>query len=320
MSGIPAERLREGQTILVKGFISFSRLARLIEGAELDKRVADGRKRGQLYPTTVPHTTISLIDAAIDFADQAAPTLEEQYVAEKLYAVKNGDNAGKIGFNIDDKSAYLPAVFEPNPEKAGTHRQVILDSDLASGIPVTLVLNTFGSDKYAKKGLGLQQVILHEPVRYYSQGVDTSALAARGIVIDGPITRVAGVDSMAAAPAPAELPAGTTTDGNGYPVPAPAPAQAVAQAVAQAPTAQAPVYAQPAPVAAPAPQPVAQAQAPVAAAPAPGSIEEMEARLAQMKANAGAGQGQSAFDPAPAADPSAGPWSTEGAGVQYNGQ
>lgn len=297
---IAAETLTEGQTILVQGKLSFSRLARLIEGAELEKRIASSKG---FYPTKVPHTTISLIDARVVPADPNNVTTEEQFVQEKMYQVKSGDNAGKTGYNIDDKSGYLPPVFGPSAENAGAYTQVILESDLASGLDVTLVLNTFKPAGYAKRGIGLQQVLVNEPVRYYSQGANTQDLAARGIVIDGPIKRVAGNDSTAAAPAPEEHGADTAADAYGNPAPAP---MTSAPAPVQAPAPQA------APVAA-----VSQAQATgqPQAAPEESPAEE----LARLRAESAANKGNSAFTQPAANAATEDPWQTPNEGITYGG-
>ena len=301
MATIPAERLREDQTVIVRGHISYSRLAKLIDGAELVRSIESARKRGSLYPTDKPHTTISLVDARVVPLTPGSPTLEEQYTAEKLYQVKSGDNAGKTGFSIDDKSPNLPPVFEPIPAEeqdgAGSHRQVILEQDLDSGLDVTLVLRTFQSGSYTKKGLGIQQVILNEPLRYYnSASIDTAALSALGITIAGPVQRVSGAEAASRVPdAPVQdegpLPEGTQmVDGLALPGPvasAPAPA-AFQQPVAQA----APVAEDPA-------AEIARLKAQIAAGAPP--VETPEQELARLRAQVAGQQaatpaGQSPFD------------------------
>lgn len=318
---IAAENIRPNQTILVRGKLTFSRLASLIDGDELQRRIAQQRQRGSLYPVDKPHTTISVVDAKVLAEDPNNPTLEEQYVAERTYTVGKGENTGKRGFNIDDKSRSLPVILEPNPDKEGTYRQVILESDLASNLDVTLVLETFDSG-HPKKGLGLAQVVVNEPVKYYASGVDTQALAARGIVIEGGVKRVSGADAAAKAPAGAD--SGTVIE-DGYALPAPGADDAAAYSAPQAAAA---------PAAAPAaPAPVAAAPAPAAAPAAQGelSTEQLEQLLAQRKAAAEGQGGDSPFAPkaAPAAPAEAAPaapaaqddnpWASGNAGIVYGG-
>lgn len=269
---IPAERLKEGTTVLVRGRVTFSRLTRHIEGAELARRVAEAKAAGALYPTSRPHTTISLVDPqVIQLGDQ--PTLEEQFAAQKIYTLKKGENAGRRGFSIDSTSTNLPLVFAPNAE--GKHEQLVLENDLASGMDVTLVINVFKPQDYEKRGLGLNQVVLNEPVRYYQgAGVTNDALAALGITITGPVNRV---PAPSAGDTASEIP--TVADESGLPMPGLTPSAPVQT---QAPVAPAQPQAPAAPV-----QPQAMDNA--------AHIAALQAQLAQAQA-AAAQPGGSAFD------------------------
>ncbi|ROR76023.1 hypothetical protein SAMN06295974_3831 [Plantibacter flavus] len=345
--GIPAERLREGQQVLVRGNISFSRLASLVEGEALARSIEQAKSRGSLYPTKVPHTTINIVNARVVPGDPTNPTLEEQFVNEKIFPVKKGENAGKPGFGLDSKSTYLPTILEPDPEHEGQYRQVVLERDLASGLDVTIVINIFKNGDFEKRGLGLQQVVLHEELRYFASGVSAAQLAARGIVVHGDVKPVTGVAAgpvagaaapqAAVAAAPVEYPANTVADPRGYAAPMPGaqgtfPAPAAQSFPVSAPLVQTAPAAQAFPQAAPAAALAAQ-QFPVSApvqAPAPAaatvaapveSPEETIARLQQQLAEQAAAQngsgGASAFDAAaPAAAPTAvggsSPWDVAG--------
>lgn len=352
---IKATQLREGQTILAKGFLSFSRLSKVIDGKELADRVAAEKARGIQYPTDKPHTTITIVDAQVEPANPQQATPEEQYVHERIFQYKKGENAGKNALTVDNKSTYLPVVLAPSETSPGTYEQVTLERDLASGLPVTLVLNIFGSQGYANKGVGLQQVVLHEPVKYYASagGAAVDALAARGIIVSGPIENIqsptpGAADETAAATAafaaeadrsgfgvPANT--GVTAEGFAFPTPGAVGTAPVAQApspfpiAGQAPVAQAPVVQPQAAQFAHPQQPVVQpqvaqfpvaAQAPVAQQIAQAPVETPEQELARLRqqlaentaANTGAG-GPSAFDVAPAATAAApGPWDVPGQG------
>ncbi len=304
-----ADQLRENQTIIVRGRVSFSRLAKHIDGEELAKSVAAARARGSKYPTTKPHTTISLIDAAVVPLNPQQPTPEEIFVNDKIYTVKKGDNAGKRGFSIDDKSPNLPPVFEPIPadeqDGSGSHRQLVLTQDLDSGLDVTLVLATFTQGEYANKGLGLQQVILNEAPRYYGGGgVDNAALSAIGVTISGPVQRVSPSEASAAPQQPLEggLPQGTVVSDEGFALPGPSAFVSPAPVQQAAP---APAFAAPAAPAAPV--------APAAPA-ASNEIAALQAQLAALQGQPATPQGQSAFD---AGD---NPWGdTAGPGIGFGG-
>lgn len=218
---ISAAQLAEGTVIMVRGKITFSRLTKLVEGVDLQRSIENARKRGSLYPTQVPHTLVNITDAHILPAGaQLSP--EEQYLQEKqFYTAKSGDNAGKVGFGAENKTRRLPQVFELDPENPGSHRQLVLPSDLATGLDVILSLRVFKSGDNANRGIGLEQVILMEPVRYFqgAGAATTSALAARGITITGEVTSVeapatGGTPSVADASATLQHEAAQ----NGYPL------------------------------------------------------------------------------------------------------
>lgn len=250
---VSAESLQPNVTVIVRGKTSFSRIASLIQGDELAKRVANTKS---LYPTREPHTSISISDPQIVPLNQQGLSREEQHVQERFYVSKSGANQGKTMYGIDNKSPYLPTVLAPDESNPGSHAQVVLERDLDAGLDVTLVLKTFApKGGYQKKGIGLQQVILNEPLRYYSQGVDENALAAIGVTVSGPLTQVNATDAPASAtPPPAQegaLPENTVVDqDSGLPMPGYTPQQnaqpaQVDPAVAQAQQAPAPQAAQP---------------------------------------------------------------------------
>jgi hypothetical protein len=294
---INATQLTPNATIYVKGKLAFSRLAKLIDGEELAKSDANRRQR-KMIPVGRPHTSVTLANAEVLYGDANAPTIEEQFVAERRYASQQADQG--LSYSMDNKSPNLPIVGVLND--AGEVEQVILESDLAAGIEVTLVLRVYKPQGHLNCGLALDLVLLHEPVRYYNVGINTGELAARGIIFATPPKQVSGVAAAAAAPAAdqaavagAGFPAGTDPN-TGLPAPAPAVAAAVPAT---------PPVMQPAPVAAVAPAPVA------AVAPAVQQFETPEQELARLRAESvarnaasAASGGESAFG-SPWVDPQA---------------
>ncbi|MDP9903179.1 hypothetical protein [Arthrobacter bambusae] len=301
---VPAERLKEGSVILVSGNLTFSRLAAPISGQALAESVARQKAQGRLYPTTAPHTTVTLTNARVIISDPSGvPTPEETFVQESLYTSKSGDNAGQIGYSIDNTGAILPTVLERNED--GTYSQIILERDLAPGLDVTLVLNVFKPKDYEKRGIGIQQVLVNEPVKFYGGGLDMAALAARGIVISGPVRTVNAEDAPQAAVAHTatvgapSLPGNTVIE-NGLPLPGPTVAASVAEVHAAPVT---PVHVQ-----TPA-QPGVESEAQ--------KIARLEQELAATRAAAvNSGTGNSPFDAAPGDSP----WNQPPVpGIQYQG-
>lgn len=331
-----AENLREGSLIVVHGKLSFSRLAHPIEGKALEASIDRQRKLGRKYPTLSPHTTVTLSEAQVlpnDPSGQMTP--EEIFVYESFYTAKSG----AVTFSVDNVGTSLPPVLAKGDD--GQYRQVELEGDLDTGLDVMVVLNVFKPKQYEKRGLGISQVFVNEPLRYYaSTGIPRSLLERHGIVVSGEV-RVPAPAASSADTAPengdVDAPSGTVVE-NGVALPGPGlvpsapvaaqpapvtqvtPTTPVATAAAPAPATQVSTTA-PFPPAAPVQAPAA-AQAPVApaqpvAAPAPGAqpgeTQEQYLMRLQSELNAlrtaqnAAGAGASPFDPAPAAAPAAAP-------------
>lgn len=308
---VAAESLKEGSIILVRGKLGFARLTRLIEGEEL--RAVDARRvQNNLSPVGKPHTTVTVTEAEVIFKDAAAPTLEERFVEERRYTPKKNPSTG-LSYSVDSKGQSLPIIAIPTPE--GTVVQDESGQELAQGLDVTLVLRVYKPKTFNKRGIAIDQVIVNEPVRYYSGNTSVEELAQRGIVFAAPPQAIQARSGAPAVAGQARVGVdnqGTIIDENGFALPAPgggmpqaAPA-AAPQVIVQAPAA--PV----APVA----QPVAQA-APVPTAPA----ESLEAQLARLQAENAALKDAGSAIGAPAGAP-ASPWADDAGdaqGITYQG-
>lgn len=187
MTAIKAHQLTEDQTIVVRGKLEYSRLMSMIEGAELQRRIAQQRQMGAMYITDKPHTTITIREAQVQYTNPNNPTIEEQYVAQKCYNSKKHPDKGLM-FNLDNKSPFLPPVWVPaNPANLSEGYVQLTDpeGELDNGLDVSVVMRTFKAGNNANLGLGLDSVIVHEAPRYYSNNrVDRDKLAALGIVFN----------------------------------------------------------------------------------------------------------------------------------------
>ncbi|MFE7118671.1 hypothetical protein ACFU99_24960 [Streptomyces sp. NPDC057654] len=271
---VSADQLTEGKNVFIRGKLSFAKLTRLIEGAELV--ASDERKtRNGMNAVGKPHTTATIIHAEVQFADPNNPTVEEQYVLERRYDSSKRPETGP-NYSIDSKGSTLPVILIPSPKGDGTFDQDESGRELAQGLDVTLVLRTYKPKQYKSRGLAIEQVIVHDKVRYYNPGVDQTELAARGIVLNGTPRPVQAIP--ASAPAAAVPVATEVEDGLSFPVPQPASASVAAAAPAsvqtQAPAAAVAASVAPAPTAVPAAAP----------APAPTQQEILEQKLADLKA------------------------------------
>lgn len=286
---VDADQLKEGTTILVNGLVSYSRVISLIDGEERERR-NQKRKHKILYP----YTNLSISNATVQPVSQDPNnlTLEELFVQERRYASKKEDNQGKgLFYSIDNKSKNLPLIWTPGEN--GYVQVEKPEGELAVGLNVTLVLETYKPRDNENRGIALRHILVNEPIRYQT-GFDTDALASRGIVFATPPKQMVGE-----APAPADD-SGTHIDpGTGLPMPAPG-----SQQYNQAPQAPAQQqYAQPAPQQPqqPAPQQYAQPnqqpapqynQAPQQPQPQVQPQQQFQAPPAPQQAGPGYGQPQ----------------------------
>ncbi|KOT57076.1 MULTISPECIES: hypothetical protein [Streptomyces] len=299
---ISASQITEGKNVFIRGKLGFAVLARLIEGAELvasDER----RTKNGMTPIGKPHTTATIVNAEVQFADPDNPTVEEQFVSERRYDSPKRPETGP-NYSIDSKGSTLPIIAIPSPKGDGSYDQDESGRELAQGLDVTLVLRTYKPKNFNNRGLALEQVIVHETPRYYVPGVDQAELAARGIVFNG-TPRPVQATPASAATATAVPVATEVEDGLSFPAPQPASAP-VAGAV------QAPVQAVPATV--------AVAPAPVAA-PAPAQEATLEQKLARLEAENTAlkDAGSAVGSPPAATDPWNGSGPVQQEGITYQG-
>lgn len=318
---VSAEEITEGTIIPVRGTLVYSRLAKVVDGEALVKADATRVQNG-LRPIGVPHTSVTLANAEVIVQDPNNPTKEETFVSERRYqSAKHADRG--LQYSIDNKSSILPKVFQLNEQNQAVQVNP-LEGELASGVEVIITLRVYKPKSYDNRGLSLDQVIITQagPVPYYAGGgaaASAAALESAGITFAAtPVeqTAVTAEDGTAQA-----VPEGSINQG-GFVLPGPGSDDEAS--AYQAPTqAAAPA---PAPVAAPA-QPAQPAQE--AAAPAAPAAETQNDEVAALRAKlaaaeaaaAGKNDGNSAFGAtAEPQDQGQGPWTNNGAGIQYPGR
>ena len=287
---VSATQLTEGASVFLRGKLAFARLTRVIEGRELE--ASDQRKvQNGMNPVGKPHTTATITEAKVQFADPATPTLEERFVAERCYASKKNPDSG-ANYSIDSRGTSLPSIAIPSDKGDGTYDQDTSGQELAQGLDVTLVLRVYKPKNFSNRGLALDQVIVHEKPRYYNLGVDKDELRARGIVLNAPLRAVQASQVQPAHDVQDATIGTEVEDGLSFPTPQPAAAQPAD------------------------PWAVPDQATVVAAAPAPAAEETIEEKLARLEA-----ENESLKDAGSAVGAAAGPWNRPGqapqAGITY---
>lgn len=244
MPTININSIQDNAQVYITGVVDYSHISRPIDGEELEADNARKVARGMRI-IDKPHTRLAIAHASVNYANPAAPTLAEQYIAEKLYVSTAHPEKGDC-FTAMNKSKNLPEVYCRTDASSLSLEGVAIEGEIAVGTNVTLILRFFATKQ--NKGVSLDAVIVNtKPVKWVNGGGGYSVaetLAERGFQITSAPVNVADVR--------------TQLDANVAPAP-----------VAQSAPAAAPyMQAQPAPVT-PIPAPVAAAPVQAATAPAP---------------------------------------------------
>ena len=152
----------------VRGTLQYSVLTRLIDGVELQKKMARQQARG-MRPTDKPHRTVTLSGVRIEPVQNNAL---EQYLTESFYTSKQHPEQG-ISLSHDGKGRFMPRFYQRTGNKLV---EFVPDNELANGLDVTVEFNVYHTQN--GNGIGIQRVIVNEPVRYY-QSADENALFAQ---------------------------------------------------------------------------------------------------------------------------------------------
>ncbi len=158
-------------TVMIRGKVSFSRIASLIQGDELTRDIQEQSKRTQ-YPITSPYCKLSLCEARVVYQDQAAATdpsrktAIEQWAENEMYvSTKNPQKYPGMNYNaVMTKRLPWLGVLDGT-----TVQQVTPEGELANGMDVTIVLRVYKSKNYANHGVSFDGIICNEPVRYFQQ-------------------------------------------------------------------------------------------------------------------------------------------------------
>lgn len=223
---ISTQSLTPGELFCVRGKLTYGRLAKQVDGEELEKDKQRRAARG-MRPIERPYTSATITDAYVPLKDKNNPTLEERYAQESLYTSHANGSHG-FNFSAVNRGNRLPWIGVRDPQDPFKVEQIVLPNELASGLDVTLVMRVFQGKP--NKGVTLDGVVLNEPPRYFASADPTASLSALGITFVPAATEAPAAEAAPMAheefpnifnPAPGVKSA--------QPEPAAAPAQTVTQ-------------------------------------------------------------------------------------------
>jgi hypothetical protein len=159
--------IRPNETVHIRGKVQYCRVTSQIQGKELENTNARRVNMG-MSPIDKPHTSLTINFAEVVFKDPQNPTLEEQYIAERLYYPKQAD---KINYDTSkglwcsyvNKGNTLPIVAV---RRGNQLVEIRPEGELAQGMTVTMTVRTFKSKNYAGCGCTLNDIICEEEPIY----------------------------------------------------------------------------------------------------------------------------------------------------------
>lgn len=178
MDRIEVKNLTPNTVFVVRGKVSYSRIASFIEGKELE----EAAKRDVAYnrkPSQKPYVKMSLYDAQVICKDPAQPTLEERYAIQSLY-ISNKAPELKNQFEKRSGGKFLPRVYQLDPT-TGQYNQIENKKELGKSLDVSLVCRVYKAG--FNTGISLDAVLVNEPVRYYEAQAN-KVLTDLGIVLN----------------------------------------------------------------------------------------------------------------------------------------
>lgn len=217
---ISTQSLTPGELFCVRGKLTYGRLAKQVDGEELEKDKQRRAARG-MRPIERPYTSATITDAYVPVKDKNNPTLEERYAQESLYTSHANGSHG-FNFSAVNRGNRLPWIGVRDAQDPMKIEQLVLPNELASGLDVTLVMRVFQGKP--NKGVTLDGVILNEPPRYFASADPTASLSALGITFIPAETTAPAAETATMAHE-----AFPFTNQQAQPEPEPAPAQTFTQ-------------------------------------------------------------------------------------------
>lgn len=172
-------------TVNIQGEVSFSHISKLYEGEELVAANKRAQEHGGL-PSNKPYCTLSL-DSPRILNPQTLPSDVVAVMQERFKPVK-GTNT--VRYYATSKSPSLPPVAYSVYAGAELAGQGIADKlhpleyELDTGLTVTVGARIFNTA--AGVGVGIDYVLIDEPIRYYESNALADALASQGVTYVAP--------------------------------------------------------------------------------------------------------------------------------------
>ncbi len=208
--------VKAGDQIVIRGKVAFSELATPVEGDRLTQKVERQKKLGMVYPTTVPHRSVTITDVSVEPEFQGTPLAT--YHGQEIYVNKDGKHA----MTLESKSPFAPDFFHDQGDGKAV-KITELPAELGVGQEVKVLITAFASKKYANLGSAFDAFVLPPGEINYYENTAASQIGAFGLKLDGEEAPVAKTEDVDPSDNPfGAAPADTAVEETAVETPAPA--------------------------------------------------------------------------------------------------
>lgn len=164
----------------VHGIIQYARVMNPYTDEEIDDRNRRNEqycaKNGKVHFPSQDRTEITIVNPQICYANPAAPTPIEQYVAERIFTTVSGEKR----FNVGSKSTFSPACMKSDGADGAI--KFVASAEPAAGNEVIIGIRCYEikNGKYAgTKGVSLNTLYFPNPnIEYKAPGMNQEQFAA----------------------------------------------------------------------------------------------------------------------------------------------
>lgn len=157
--------IKPGDRVVLEGVIQFARIATMIEGEELERKIVREKAFGNRFYPRKPHTSLTLRNVRIKVKDQENIRPIEKLLRTRLYRSKKHPEYDLM-WNMDNKSPFVPRVAVALDDN--TLQEIVLPKDPAVGQKVNLILSTYRNQS-GSLSWNLDLIIFpNEDIKYYT--------------------------------------------------------------------------------------------------------------------------------------------------------
>lgn len=173
--------LKVGETAMVDMSITYSHIVKAYDISEIERKIASDTQAGRIAPDRNDAGRLREITGCDVNIHNASETFQK-FLDERCYTSRK--KAGSYFVNLRTKGNLPPRFAARDPQNPNVLHEFVPEGEFDHNLNVTLVLNVYRPKNSPNNGVGIQMVIVNEPVRYYKPDTFTQALASAGLTFE----------------------------------------------------------------------------------------------------------------------------------------